>query len=148
MTRLARGWRVAALVAGLLLLVDGTARGNDDLWPFGPMSQFAFRVERDGEIRSTFVTALTTDGRVVRVPLTSSGAGVGRAEIEGQLPRIVRDPSLLDSVAEGWRRQHPDEPGYVHLWLRQSVIPLRDGRPGTAREETLAEWAVQTAGPS
>jgi hypothetical protein len=125
------------------LVINGTARGNDDLWPFAPMSQFAFGVDLQGEIRSTYVEALTTDGEIVRVPLSPRGVGIARAEVEGQLPNIVDDPSKLRALAVAQRRLHPRRPGYVHLWLRQTVTQLVDGRPGEATRETLAEWRVR-----
>lgn len=134
--------RAIALAATVAAVVYGTARGSDDLWPFAPMSQFAFGVDVDGEIRSTFIDALTTDGDVVRVPLSPTGVGIGRAEIEGQLTRIVADPSRLQSVAVAQRRLHPDRPQYVELYLGQEVTQLEDGVAAGRTTEQLATWTV------
>jgi hypothetical protein len=139
-------WRFAALVLGLGLAVHGTALGEDDQWPFAPMLQFAFRANPDGDIRSTFVEARTTDGTIVQVPLNANGTGIARAEIEGQLPRIVADPALLQDVAVAWHRLHPDRPQYTHLWLKQTVYPLHGGAPQPSHVDTLAEWAVTPNG--
>jgi hypothetical protein len=146
LSRVGLAWRAGALLAGTLLVTYGTARGTDDLWPFAPMSQFAFGVDLDGQIRSTYVEALTTEGERVRVPLSPRGVGVGRAEVEGQLPSIVADPSKLGALAVAQARLHPDEPQYVHLWLRQEVVQLRDGRDAGRSDELLAEWAVRDGG--
>jgi hypothetical protein len=140
-----RGWRAATLTGLVLLSLYGSLRGTDDLWPFGPMTQFAFYVGPDSEIRSLRVDALTTDGEVVPVPLHANGVGVARAEIEGQLTQIIKDPSLLQSIAVAQRRLHPDEPQYRRLWVREEVTTLRDGRAAGVHDETRAIWDVPDA---
>ena len=136
-------WRAATLAAGVGLALYGSLAGTDDLWPFAPMTQFAFYVSPDGQIRAAYVDALTTEGRQVRVPLTATGVGVGRAEIEAQLSRIVRDPSLLQGLAVAQRRLHPDQPQYRRLILHERVTILRDGRAVLVRDETKAAWDVR-----
>lgn len=135
-------WRAVILVVGVTLAALGTARWNDDRWPFAPMSQFAFAVGRSSEIRSTHIDALTTEGTVVQVSLSPGGVGLGRAEIEGQLPNIIRDPVLLQDIAVRQRVIHPDQPQFRMLWLRQRVTQLRDGAPVGTHDETLATWTV------
>ncbi len=135
-------WRAGALAAGTALALYGGVFGTDDLWPFAPMTQFAFYVSPDGQIRAAHVDAVTTEGTEVRVPLNARGVGVGRAEIEGQLSEIVRDPSLLQSIAVAQRRRHPDQPQYRRLYLRETVTTLRDGRAVAVRVETKATWDV------
>lgn len=110
------------------------------------MLQFAFRASPDGDIRSTYVEARTTSGDVVQVPLNARGTGIARAEIEGQLPRLIADPALLEDVAVAWHRLHPNEPRYTHLWLKQAVYPLRGGRPQPSHTDTLAQWTVTPDG--
>jgi len=136
-------WRLAALGSAVGLALYGSLAGTDDLWPFSPMTQFAFYVSPDGQIRAAYVNAVTTDGRQVRVPLTARGIGVGRAEIEAQLSRIVRDPSLLQSLADAQRRLHPDQPQYRRLVLGERVTVLRGGRAVEVRDETKATWDVR-----
>lgn len=144
LSRPALAWRLVALAAGVTLVCLGTARWDDDVWPFAPMSQFAFFVGPQSEIRSTRVDALTTQGVVVQVSLSPQGVGIGRAEIEGRLPSILRDPSLLQDLADRQRLLHPDDPQFVRLWLRQRVTKLDRGRPvGTPTDETLATWEVR-----
>ena len=138
----ALAWRAGALLVVTVLVTLGTARGVDDHWPFAPMSQFAFGVDLDADIRATYVEALTTEGTVVRVPLSPTGVGIGRAEVEGQLPSIVARPAKLQAIAVAQRRLHPDRPQYVRLWLRERVSDLVDGRVVSETDRTLAEWEV------
>lgn len=135
-------WRAAAIAVGTVLVVAGTVAGRDEQWPFGPMSQYAFSVPPNGSIASPFVEADTVDGATVRVPLSSAGVGVRRAEIEGQLPRIQRDPSMLQALAVSAARLHPDWPRYARLRLAQSVTALRDGRLAGTTTQVLASWTV------
>jgi hypothetical protein len=142
LSRTALGWRIAfsALLVGLA--VNGSVRGNDVQWPFAPMSQFAFGVNLDGDIRSTSIEADTTAGTTVRVPLTVNGVGLGRAEVEGQLPRFVADPSLLQHIAVAAARRHPDQPRYTRLRLEQEVSDLQDGEVVSTTTVLLATWDV------
>jgi hypothetical protein len=140
--RAALGWRLGALGTGVALTVYGGVAGTDDLWPFAPQTQFAFYVSPEGQIRSAYVDAVTVDGDQVRVPLNARGVGIARAEIEGQLSRIVADPSLLQNIAVAQRRLHPDQPQYARLILREEVTTLRNGRAESVRQETKATWDV------
>jgi hypothetical protein len=145
--RVSRWGRVARLVvvlAGIVLLIHGSVRGTDDLWPFGPMSQYAMSVPDDASIDYTRISALTDAGTTVDVPLNIEGAGVARAEIEARTGEIVADPSLLQSVADGWARKHPDKPKYVRLELIRDTTTLADGRvSGPPASKVLAVWQVR-----
>jgi hypothetical protein len=134
--------RLGAAAAGLGILLYGTVRGTDDMFPFGPLVQYAFSVDPNGEIRSTFIEADTDAGDLVRVPLSLDGVGIKRAEIEGQLTKIVADPSLLQAVAQAQQDRNPGQPQYERLYLRQKVTELVDGALGDVRVETLAVWEV------
>jgi hypothetical protein len=136
-------WRCAVTALGLAALMYGTVWGTDDHFPFGPMVQFAFFVDPDGEIRSTFMEADTTAGTHVRVRLSAKGVGIARAEIEGELTKIQRDPSLLQGIADAQRRLHPSEPQFTKLYLKTDVTVLRDGVAHGRRTETLAVWEVR-----
>jgi hypothetical protein len=142
LTRAAIAWRAAATLVLVVLAAHGSIRGDDGHWPFAPMSQFAFGVNLDGQIRSTYIEADTTAGTTVRVPLSVSGVGLGRAEVEGQLPRFVKDPSMLQAIAVAAARRHPDWPRYTRLRLRQEVSQLDDGVVVSTSEEQLADWVV------
>ncbi|MGZ0152082.1 hypothetical protein ACXJJ3_33830 [Kribbella sp. WER1] len=140
-----RGWtvRVVVAVVGIVLLVHGSVRGSDDLWPFGPMSQYAMVVADDESIVFTRISAVTDAGTTVDVPLNIEGAGVARAEIEARAEEIVKNPALLQQVADGWARKHPDKPQYVTLLLIQDTTQLVRGRvDGPPAPRILTTWKV------
>ena len=101
-------------------------------------------------MRATKLVALAADGSPLRVPLGSRGVGIERAEIEGQLDRIIADPSLLEGVARAYSGLHPDREPFAHLTVVRVSSTLRDGKPtGETTEEVLAEWTVRgTYGPT
>ena len=136
-------WRTGVLGTGAVMAVLGTAVWNDGAWPFAPMSQFAFYVGPRSEIRATYVDALWTTGEIRPMSLTAQGVGIGRAEIEGKLGPITRDPSMLQDLADRQRLLHPDQPQPVELWLRQRVTTLEDGVPAGVTVVTLAHWRVR-----
>src|SRR4051812_9075455 len=135
-------WRIAVAVVGIALLLNGSLRMSDDVWPFGPLSQYAFSPPKDASIVITRVEGRLADGRRIDLPLRVSTAGISRAEIEARIPEIEADPSLLRSVAEGWSRRHPDAPPLHQLWLVQDETRLSGRRPTPARLVELATWTV------
>ena len=139
----ARRWRLAACGSALALLAYGTIWGTDDHFPFGPLTQYAFAADPDGTIGDLYVEADTTAGTRVRVRLSPEGVGIGRAEVEGQLDRIRRDPSWLQGIADAQHRLHPGEPRYTHLYVRVRVVQLRDGVAAGEHVEDVAEWRVR-----
>jgi len=142
--RAGKAARVLVAVAGIALLINGSVRATDDAWPFGPMSQYAMSVPDDAKITYTRISALTDAGTTVDVPLNIEGAGVARAEIEARTGEIVKDPSLLQQVADGWAKKHPDKPKYVKLELICDTTQLVKGRvEGPPTSEVLATWQVR-----
>ena len=142
-----RAWRALAVTAGTLLVINGSVFGNDVYWPFGPMSQFAFRVGTNDAIRSTFLAAVDADGRLQRVSISPHNLGIARAEIEGQQTRFVRDPGLLSTLAGNYHERHPDAPGLTQLWLGQEVTKLHNGRDAGTSVETVVGWPRNTLIP-
>ncbi|MDX2970752.1 hypothetical protein [Kribbella solani] len=142
--RFGKGLRVLVAVAGIGLLINGSVRASDDAWPFGPMSQYAMTVPGDARIDYTRISAVTDAGTTVDVPLNIEGAGVARAEIEARAGEIVNNPSLLQQVADGWARKHPDKPKYVKLELIRDTTQLVKGRvEGPPTAQILATWQVK-----
>jgi hypothetical protein len=136
--------RVAVALVGIVLLVKGSVQATDDVWPFGPMSQYAGSVADDASIIYTRISAQTDAGTTVDVPLNIEGAGIARAEIEARTGEIVADPSLLQAVADGWARKHPDKPKYVKLELIRDTTTLVEGRvDGPPTPEVMATWQVR-----
>jgi hypothetical protein len=135
-------WRVAATVLGIGLLLNGSLRMSDDVWPFGPLSQYAFSPAQDETIVITRVEGVLADGRRIDLPLRVETAGISRAEIEARIPQITADPALLRSVTDGWTSRHPKEPAPIRVWLVQDQIQLVDGRVGPRRLVELATWEL------
>ena len=142
MSRWSRLLRVAIALAGIALLLNGSLRMSDDVWPFGPLSQYAFSPAPDTAVLITRVEGRLADDRRIDLPLRAGVSGISRAEVEARIPAIVTDPSLLRAVADGWSRNHPEEPRVVQVWLVQDETRLVRGRPGPTRLVELATWAV------
>jgi hypothetical protein len=143
LSRRGRNARLAACGLALAGLAYGTVLGEDDDFPFSPLTQYAFAADPNGSIPDLYIQADTTAGTSVKVALTPAGVGIGRAEIEGQLPEIVADPSRLQGVADAQRRLHPDEPAFTHLYVRVRLTDLRNGVAIGEHTEQLAEWVVR-----
>ncbi len=137
-------WRIAVAMLGIGLLLNGSLRMSDDVWPFGPLSQYAFSPPPDATIVITRVEGLLVDGRRIDLPLQVESAGISRAEIEARIPEISNDPSLLRAVVDGWTARHANEPAIRHVWLVQDETRLVDGRRGPTRLVELASWDVPT----
>lgn len=137
----ARRARLIATAAVLAGLAYGTVWGSDDDFPFGPMVQYAFAADPDGTVGDLFIEADDASGRRVRVVLAPGGVGIVRAEVEGQLDLIRRDPSWLQAIADAHARLHPDRPRYVRLHVRITHTRLRDGT--VAGTEDVATWVVR-----
>jgi hypothetical protein len=138
-----RAWRLGAVVLALGLLFYGSARGNDDLFPFGPMSQYSFRIDPDGEVRALWVEADLADGSHRRLDVSNAGdLGVARAELEGQLDRIIADPQRLATLADAWTRLHPDRPELRRIIVGQDVVELHHGREAGRRSEVFTTWSA------
>lgn len=128
---------VTGLVLGLL--VAGTVVGSDDHFPFGPFSMYSSAHDPNAGVVSNTVEAVLDDGRVVAV--SDGDTGMRRAEVEGQLPRFIEDPQVLEQLAVAHERRSPDAPRYAAVRVVRRSYQLRDGRPvGAVTEEVVAEW--------
>ena len=137
-------WRLIAVVACLVVLTVAQLIDTDDYFPLSRLSQYALAPGRDGVVKSTYILADNADGDQVRVPLNATGVGIGRAEVEGQLARIIDDPSLLQAIANAWAELHPDQPQYERLYLKRDIYQLVDGKPaGDGETIELAVWEVE-----
>jgi hypothetical protein len=135
-------WRVLVALAGIALLLNGSVRMDDDVWPFGPLSQYAFAPSASTVIEITRVEGRLADGRRIDLPLRVGESGISRAEIEARIPAIEADPSLLRSVADGWSSRHPDQPRLLQVWLVQDESTLGQSPATPARLVELATWVV------
>ena len=138
LTQTGRRVRLAAVAVVLALLGYGTAWGSDDHFPFGPFSMFSRRVEPDGIVRVAMLRGRLEGGEPRRLGIAKFG--LRRAEIEGQVGELQRDPQLMAALAEAWTRHNPDAPPVVEIQLIHLVHELRDGKRVSSEERVLATW--------
>lgn len=121
------------------LTLAGTAWGQDDHFPFGPMKMYARNHPADAWISDTWPYARDESGRELR--LTQARLGIRRAEIEGQLPLYARDPDRLGALVEAYEERNPGRPRLVRLEIRTRRIQMRRGEPtGVERTVVRARW--------
>jgi hypothetical protein len=138
-----KAWRVIATLLVFGSLTAGQIIHTNDWFPLGTLSQYSYGRPLDAPTRAVRVMAINTDGEEVRVPLSVKGSGVQRAELEGQLDRILEDPSILEAIARSWHGLHPDKPQYVELRLERVTHYIKDGIPtGESDVEILTNWTV------
>jgi hypothetical protein len=135
LTPAGRAARLAATAVVLVLLLAGTLWGTDDHFPFGPFKMYAGRAAPDGEVHSTRVVGMTEAGEEVR--LSGGQVGLRRAEFEGQLPRLERQPELLGLLAESYAERNPDAPDLVSVRVVTRSFELRDGEQTGAYEDMV-----------
>jgi hypothetical protein len=138
-----RAWRLLVTVIALGCLAYGTVRGAEKMFPAGPMTQYAFYISPNGSVDSITVWADTSVGTHVPVELNAHGVGIKRADIEIQLPRIERDPSRLQAIADAQRRLHPAQPGFTTLYVVDTGVRLHDRVPGAKTSRVLVTWLVR-----
>lgn len=144
LSAISKTWRLVVAAAALGALTLGQIHDTNDYFPFGSLSQYATGSNPNGQVRSLYMLADTTDGEQVRVPLNPRGVGVGRAEIEYQLDRILADPSLLQGIADAQEALHPDRAQYTKLYVMRDVYQLVDGaQQGERVTEELTTWEVR-----
>jgi len=121
-------------VCGVLLLA-GTALGNDDEFPFGPFRMYSTARAVDGVADSTRMEAVDADGR--RFKLRDRLVGLRRAEIEGQMRRFREDPTRLGAVATAYRNRNPDAPPLVRIEIIVRRYTVRGGAPTGDHVDTV-----------
>ncbi len=129
---------VVAVVLGLLAW--GSWKADDDAFPVGPFVMFAFTTPPDGEVRSAAVEAVDVRGHREPVVLEPEVVGLRRAEMEGQIPRVIEHPDLLGALADAHAQLQPDAPAWTQVDLVEHRVQLRDGRAVGESTVVLASW--------
>jgi hypothetical protein len=135
-----RRLRLGATAAAVVMLVIGTFWGQDDHFPFGPFRMYSIRNKLNGQIRGAIVEVVDAQGRTAAVEIRSDEFGLRRAEVEGQLDRFERDPSLLRHLARSYEQLNPATSVAV-LRLYNETTRLSNGQSvGTTSRTLVAEW--------
>jgi hypothetical protein len=136
-----RARRLIATALATGALFAGTFWGDDDNWPFGPFRMYSVRNHLDGRIRAALVELTMADGSEVREEISPDAIALKRAEVEGQIERFDRNPSLLRHLAATYGELHPDAPDVVGIRLYYEMTKMKAGRPdGPVTEYTVATW--------
>ncbi len=134
--------RLMAAAVVLSLTLVGTVWGQDTAFPFGPFRMYATRDGLDAPVSSTRVDGVNVEGE--RVAIDDSETGLRRAEIEGQIRRLIADPELLGLVADAYARRNPNKEPLSRMEVVVRRYELRAGaRTGGYTETVLAAWDAE-----
>lgn len=139
--------RLASTVVVLALLTIGQVKDTNDLFPFGSLSQYATARDMNGTVRSNYLLADTDEQVGKFISANMHVIGVGRAEIEGQLDRILANPELMQAFIDSYAALNPDEPAIRTIYLKRSVQRLNNGYlVGKPEYTELLRWESTTRG--
>jgi hypothetical protein len=134
-----RAVRLAATLAGAVLLLAGTAWGTDDHFPLGPFKMYSTAADPDAPVGDARVEVVETGGGLVLI--TPANTGIRRAEFEGQLDRFRQRPELLATVLQAYQRRNPAAPPVREVRLVVRWHDVRDFEvTGTWQDDVVARW--------
>jgi len=123
------------------LLLVGTVRGTDDMFPFGPFRMYAGVNGPNEDAPDLRVEATDTDHRTVQ--LDEKATGIRRAEIEENKDRYVAEPQRLKAIAGAYERRRPGAPTLIEVRIVVRWHEINASRPtGRYHDETLVSWRV------
>ncbi|MDX6256949.1 MAG: hypothetical protein QOJ11_3283 [Frankiales bacterium] len=131
---------VATTIASVLLLA-GSVWGSDDAFPFGPFRMYAGVNDPNGVVVSSYMRAVLTDGKVIRVD--ERGTGLRRAELEAELAGFVKDPASLAGIAKAHANLHPGEPAYVEVQVVELSQHLHHAALSNQTTKVVAGWRAR-----
>lgn len=146
--RLSRGGRAWRLVVALGLaagFLGGTTVGQDDWWPFSPWRMYSTSTSPNASVISTVIDVRDAEAPDTwrPAPITPWTVGVNRAEVEGRMPQIRRDPAMLATLAASHARLRPGEPEWIGIRVVVRNFILSDGAlTGEVRDDIVAEWSA------
>ncbi|MGQ0831679.1 MAG: hypothetical protein ACT4OV_08370 [Microthrixaceae bacterium] len=139
LSRTSRRWRLAVAASVVVLLLAGTAWGQDDAFPFGPFRMYATKQRLDGASNWYRVEGVSAEGAVEDIPV--SRFGLRRAELEGQMDRFRSDPALLGALVTVYERRQPQGAPLVEIRIVKHVQPVRGGVPsGEPTQRVVVTW--------
>ncbi len=144
LTPLGKAGRALVLLALSALFLAGTTVGQDEWWPFSPWRMFSTSTDPNASVRSTLIEVRDAAAPAIwrPAPIEPDSVGLNRAEVEGRLDQISRDPGMLGTLAASHARLRPDEPAWIGVRVVVRHFLLRGGQPtGEHRNEVIAQWA-------
>lgn len=144
LTTAQRSWRVLLAGIGLIILSIAQVISTNDWFPLGSLSQYSYARPLDSPTKAVRIRALTEEGTDRGISLSNKGIGVGRAEVEGQVQRIIDNPQMLEGIARVWSLQRPQGPALTEVRMERVTRYVSDGVPtGEQDVEVLTTWTVQ-----
>ncbi|HEY7047280.1 MAG TPA: hypothetical protein VH373_08675 [Jatrophihabitantaceae bacterium] len=138
LSRRGMAWRLAAVLAVLVLVIAGTVNGQDDDFPFGPFKMYSTRDDPNGQVNELRVQLLLKSGAVQDV--TNASGAPRRAELEGRVADLTAHPAELAQLAPLYVAHASGPVRELRLvWL---VHPLHDGRSAPARTAVICSTPV------
>jgi hypothetical protein len=136
--------RIVATVAAAGCLTAGALVGDDDAFPFGPFRMYSTANKPSGAVTYFSIESRVANGSWERAALSPRNVGMNRAEVEGQIPKIVANPDRLGTLAEARRRLRPDQPPWVGVRLVRNRSILENRAPTGEIERTImAQWVAR-----
>jgi hypothetical protein len=130
--------RVAAAVIVLVVVLAGTVFGSDDDFPVGPFHMYSSRTNPNSISRQLRVQVVLASGQVRDV--TNEPGAPRRAELEGRVGQLQRDPAELGKLAPLYTA-HVDGP-VRQLRLVWENHPLHDGKAAAPYDTLICSVAV------
>ena len=131
--------RLVASAGVLVTLLVGTLYGNDDHFPFGPFRMYSTTKDPNGTVISTRMESVDVNGH--RDMLRGGEVGLRRAEIEGQLRRLRKDPTLLRLVADAYIKRNPNATPLARIEIIVRHYELKNGKPsGDKVDNVVTAW--------
>lgn len=106
---------------------------------------FSTSTSPNGAVRSTFIQVRTAEAPQTwaQAPINPDNVGLNRAEVEGNLDRIARDPAMLGTLAASHATLRPDAPAWIGIRVVIRNYLLKGGGPtGEYRADLVAEWSA------
>lgn len=133
--------RAVVTVGVAALLTAGTFVGDDHWYPVGPFRMFSTATKPDGFVNAMSLEVRTAGTDWRRSALAPHNVGVNRAEVEGRVPCLVADPSLLGDLAAAHARLHPADEVWSAVRVVKNRTEIRGGRPTDRVTRTVvATW--------
>jgi hypothetical protein len=130
-------------LAVAVLLGLGAVVGDDHWYPVGPFRMFSTATPPDSHVSAMSLEVRVGGGDWVRSALSPRNVGLNRAEVEGRVPEIIADPTLLRDLANAHARMHPGDSPWTGVRVIRSRTLILDSRPtGTVESEVVATWSA------